>query len=468
MQSRNLRQFLTLSAKLACIAIAAWVILLCIAADTSGEPLREQHSNEPAIRDASSIFIERLIADPEQFFGWSINKKSLVASPNGTRFAFHGINLNNQRNKPSLVYDGNALQMRDKPIGPVFSPDSKHIAFLYTGGFGQWYMKIDQNTSKCDSPISKPIFTPDSARVGYWARVGKRQFFVDNGNRHHTYESVRRDTLTCSPGSERWAYVAKHDGQWCVVVNDIPGPGYEDIGQTIAFSRDNTRLAYWAKRTDGLWVIVINGKEKLDSLCRDQSELVFSPDSNRLAYFAKRNANWSLVINDREVRTHQWVNGRSLTFSSDATRLAYVAGDGTRQYVVLNGEAGPAYQKIDPEGLQFSPDANKLAFIADVGEGQCVVVNNDGSEVFESVSQLTFSPDSSSIAWIGERDGRYHVIVNGIGTETAFDFIIPGSRLSFVDNTRVQVAGYLNESPESSMARLEVDTPQQWAAVETP
>ena len=430
---------------------------------SSGAALAESSADQSG-SDQPAIFIERVISDPDHFFGWSINKQTLVASPDGEHFAFYGMRLDNSRRRSSVVRDGESVVVRKEPIGPIFSPDSQHLAYFYSNPTGQWFLTVDHHPAQSDSPVCKPIFSPDSQRVAYWARVHKKIFFVDNGNRHHMYEAVRRGTLKASPGSERWAYVAKHEGKWCVVVNDIPGPGYEDIGDTIAFSPDNARLAYWAKRSDDLWVVVVNGKEVLDTLCRAHAGLVFSPDSSRFAYFARRHADWILVVNDKEVRSHQWVDGESLIYSPDSRRLAYVAGEDSRRFVVIDGKPGPSYQNIHASSIIYSPDSRKIAFIADVGDGQCVVVDQSGSEVYDSIQQIAFSPDSDSTAWVGERDGRFHVIINGIATRESFKFIISGCELTFVDNARVRVAGF--HDPETVLAQLEVDLPRRWAAVD--
>ena len=118
--------------------------------------------------------------------------------------------------------------------------------------------------------------SPDSKRFAYVARRGKKQFVVLDGEEGEEYDLIGKGSLVFSPDSKRFAYVAVRGGKQFVVLDGEEGKEYDGIGDLV-FSPDSKRFAYGAKR-GGKWFVVLDGEEgkekEYDGFLRG-SKLVF-------------------------------------------------------------------------------------------------------------------------------------------------------------------------------------------------
>jgi hypothetical protein len=131
-------------------------------------------------------------------------------------------------------------------------------------------------------------------------------FLVDEGRRGPIYDQIK-GRPTFSPDGSRLAYVARKDWKWRVVVNDVEGPAFYNIGE---------------------------------------GSVVFSPDSAHLAYTAWRAGKWRLIIDDREV-------GRAWT--AFVTGAAPAFDSPTHAHVLARGEPASEVARVDVD-LQDSPE----------------------------------------------------------------------------------------------------------------
>jgi Tol biopolymer transport system component len=172
----------------------------------------------------------------------------------------------------SVVVDGQKQKPYEE-IGEgslVFSPSSRRIAYAVCSR-EKWFAVVDgKESGPYDDFIWYPFFSPNSRRVAYvthrwgpgnlWhSREGEKFFAVADGNAGKAYCDIREPTF--SPDSRRFAYVARQDDKWLVVVNGNEQKAYDEIGEeSLTFSPDSRRFAYWA-RSGGKWFVVVDGTE---------------------------------------------------------------------------------------------------------------------------------------------------------------------------------------------------------------
>jgi Tol biopolymer transport system component len=217
-----------------------------------------------------------------------------VFSPDGRRLAYavsrrsssgSGINwrivVDNREEK---AYHALSFPIEDFAM-PVFSPDSRRLAYSvhYDGPADQrecWRAVVDGREEKeyqagsfglRPGDFSMPLFSPDSKHVAYRAARGgsssKRDcFIVRDGVEGKHYGETH--FVVFSPDSSHMAYVASAPG---VMVQDgKEGKKYDRIG-TPVFSPDSRHLAYFAgessvTRAGGNrpWRLVVDGVEGKD------------------------------------------------------------------------------------------------------------------------------------------------------------------------------------------------------------
>jgi hypothetical protein len=161
---------------------------------------------------------------------------------------------------------------------PVFSRDSHRLAYAVNyegaGKRPSWRVVIDGHEEKeyaegafgfRPGDFSMPIFSPDSRHVAYHAAQGiagmsrKREcFVVRDGIEGKDYGGTH--FLVFSPDSQHLAYVAAAPA--VMVVDGNEGKKYDRIGRPV-FSPDSAHLAYYAGAAADTrsWRIVVDGVE---------------------------------------------------------------------------------------------------------------------------------------------------------------------------------------------------------------
>jgi hypothetical protein len=177
--------------------------------------------------------------------------KSLIISPDGKRNAYWAV----QDDKIFVVVDGNEQKEKHFCIqhgniyNPIFSPDSKHIAFV-------------AKDSSEDSSINKNMVVID-------------------GKQEEKYDDIDGESLCFSPDSKRVAYMAFKIGQGFYAVVDgkveslFPSRDYNQI----IFSQDSKHVAFLVR--DEHEYIVLDGKKEKEY--NGISRLTFEPP-NKLHY----------------------------------------------------------------------------------------------------------------------------------------------------------------------------------------
>jgi Tol biopolymer transport system component len=103
------------------------------------------------------------------------------------------------------------------------------------------------------------VFSPDSRHLAYVAHRDDSQFVVMDGREGPAYDFVAPGRPIFSPDGQRTAYVAGRGGKSLVVVDGREGPKYKDAEFPV-FSPDSRHIAYAAQRGDR-WRVVVDGRE---------------------------------------------------------------------------------------------------------------------------------------------------------------------------------------------------------------
>jgi hypothetical protein len=99
-----------------------------------------------------------------------------------------------------------------------FSPDGRHLAYAAREN-GQYFVVVDEKEGEHFSRIDNGLqFSPDSARLGYVARIEKgKQCVVVDGKPGPVLNAVFPASFTFSDSSRHFAYAGRR-GDHCVVV----------------------------------------------------------------------------------------------------------------------------------------------------------------------------------------------------------------------------------------------------------
>ncbi|MFA5393225.1 MAG: hypothetical protein WC338_02060 [Candidatus Ratteibacteria bacterium] len=290
---------------------------------------------------------------------------------------------------------------------PVFSPDSKKVAYAADIGHGCRIVENEQEGKYVS--IGPIIYSPDSRFLAYPGRVDGKWFIVVNEQEREKCNHPRN--IVFSPDSKRLVYSdsTQNDDEWFIVVNGQERKYYDGFVGDIFLSPDSQRAAYLVEPKARGRFVVIDGQEISGDA--QLGPTVFSPDSKKVAHVmfssGKQRHKEFMVVNGQKEKEYNEIR-RDLIFSPDSKHLAYVVKNSyTEELVVVDGQEGKPYCSIGNEvgvgGVSgrpaFSPDSKKLAYVADTGHGCCVVVNEKEEKYYDFVSPCVFSPDSKRLAY---------------------------------------------------------------------
>jgi len=313
-------------------------------------------------------------------------------------------------------------------ISNPLSPDYRHVAILTYGG----YVRLDNKAGKSYDEIDRNsiIFSPDSQRIAYTAKVGNHWIAVVDGIEGKSYDHIQN--LVFSPDSKSVAYIADsggksigstfYGGKWRIVINGREGMLYNDSGlANIEFSPDSRRVVFTMNN-----IAVLDGVSKeLPGNIDYNTDIVFSPDSQRVAYLSHINSK-QLVILDGKVGppfddNHIiWPN--SPIFSSNSQHVAYVAINGNRWKIIIDGKEGKSYDYIESKksswldwdsGLSFSPDSQHYSYRANLDGKECVVVDGIEGKFYDSVDIPHYSQDNKHLMYAATMGGKSFVVIDG-------------------------------------------------------
>lgn len=338
-----------------------------------------------------------------------------------------------------LVVDGDLFgDWHPAPIAPVFSPDSRRLAFAAENrnvakhersrDYHQW-MVVDGVAQPEHGLISADPagiqFSPDSRRLMYATILDGRLRLVVDGQGWPVHDGIEIPTF--SPDGHRLVYGAKGPRGVVLAGEEVGGggSGYQHIGRPV-FGSDGRRLAFFGVRAKDRMVAVVDGVEGPE-FTDAWGNAVFSADGRRVAYLAQRRATgflgtgrkpWVAVVDGRE--DGDWDEVSSIPhFSPDGAHVAFTARRGRDWAVVVDGVAGRAFDEVGPP--RFDADG-RLAFFArsrtGANPGYRVVVDGTDGPVMDDVflvdgeQPFVFDPGGRHAVSVGWLDGAWRPIVD--------------------------------------------------------
>ena len=224
--------------------------------------------------------------------------KEFGFSPDSRHFYYVAGGEEGQR----LVLDGVSGPPFSRVNAPIFSADSKRMAYQVQQE-GKLSIVLDGETiGQLYDGVSHPVFSPDSKRFAYIAKLGpSSQVIVDN-RVGPAFDSLGTQPLRFSPDSQHFAYVGRRGDDYTVQVDHLPGPAFRGVQSgTLSFSPDGAHLAYGAKDEDGYSLALDHQLKKVKPLERlGPRTMVFSPDSQHVAFWARRRNAWRLCVDGVE------------------------------------------------------------------------------------------------------------------------------------------------------------------------
>jgi hypothetical protein len=267
-------------------------------------------------------------------------------SPDSKKFVYAA----RKGNQQSFVVNGKAGRMYNVTSEPVFSPDSKHLAYIAIDSNNLQCIVLDGKEGKEYKWVTNPMFSSDSKHIAYSVmKEGEKRLVVVDGKEGPVYEMQRAiDPVIFGPNDNRVAYGAMKGGKGVAVIDEKEGPLYDGIGgegASIALSPDGESFAY-AAYIGEKWFVVLNGEEerKYDDIASGSP--IFSPDGKHLFYGARKGGKWLVVIDGKEAGDEYEEISKGAVFSSDSKHLMYTAMAHGKWFVVLDGKAGPGYDRL--------------------------------------------------------------------------------------------------------------------------
>jgi WD40 repeat protein len=223
-----------------------------------------------------------LVLDGQQSNAY-VDIDSPAFSPDSKQFAYKA-----QLANGNWVMVVNGVEIEEQVfLGvPIFSPDSQRLAYMVHDGEHAYVILDGEEGPKFkDIGYTSILFSPDSSRVAYLALIsGVPEVHEHEGEEaahEHEHEElgryavvvdgipsrewngvgeesiVGRSSITFSPDSKEYAYIAIDDNwKYVVVHNDKASQPFDDIGSVLTFTPDSQALIYIAYMDDGLHMFV--------------------------------------------------------------------------------------------------------------------------------------------------------------------------------------------------------------------
>ncbi len=276
----------------------------------------------------------------------------------------------------------------------------------------EWTFEIGGSSKLTWNRIDWVVISEDGNHIAYAGQKGLKWQVVIDGRVGHEYEQV--SPVVFGPGGE-FAYSARYNSQWSVVVNgDEREERYDEVLWP-TFSSSGKSFGFAARKGDG-WRVITNGNAGPAFTAVENP--IFRPRNDRsIAYIAHNNDEVMVVVDGKIQKSYNQV--RWLTFSSNGKRLAYAAWKDGKAYIVLDGEKRTAFSAVDLP--VFSADGKSIAYAAQVGDQWSMVRDEHCGELFEKVGRPLFS-NKGTLAYAAMHHGRFTVVV-GNKTSSSFDWV---------------------------------------------
>ena len=363
----------------------------------------------------------------------------------------------------AAVIDGRKGKPHALIDGPFFSPDGRRVAYAAmsfrqlrkAGGVRISQegarMVVDGVEGKAHDEIrnrqfprpvkdgERPIFSPDSRRLAYVARIKRTWRVVVDGREDKTYDGVLEDSLRFSPDSRHYAYAAKRGDKQVLVLNGAEVGTYERVSVgSMLFSPESSRLAYGAERKGKIVLVTVGaaaGAKATETVTPLFSPVFrFSPDGKRLACILRSDGGERIVLEGKPLEQYEEV--RPPVFGPKGKRFGFLARRGGRSFAVIDGKAQPGYEHV--YALHFSPDGKHSAYVTEQGKKWRVVIDGKPGPACDGImaAESFFSPDGERNAYVLRRGNKAIAVIDGVEGRP-YDNIMPIKPMFSPDGKRI-------------------------------
>jgi len=423
-------------------------------------------------------------------------KGTPILSPDGKRVAY----LGNDGKNVKLILDGKPGQGYKTINDVIFSPNSEHVLFWAEQYGGLKYVVLDNSKRIRVDEIYELIFSPDSKKIAFSARLGDKWYAFLNGKKGPAFDQVL--DIKFSLDSKNFCYLGKKGLIWNLYLNGKKQKEWGARFGAVRFSIDSKRIAYAYCRYNKLdgedgkskleenWYMSVDGVSgpKIDA----SSAFMFSPDSKHYAYVVGKPGEQYIYKDGKKV-TEDFEIIRDMKFSIDSKHFTYtvisefaecllfvngkkygpyidisvplfgpydhiflykaVIEKGTRSMIV-NGKEEKTYESI---GIPFfSPDGKRYAYAGRIDNMWRVVVDGKEGKPYTKVGQAKFSDGSSHIAYTAFRDNKWFLVVDGKEGQLTFDRNMPNGIIYTNADDSFNLPVIKMKGPDPEFYRLEV------------
>lgn len=347
----------------------------------------------------------------------SVQTNSVRISPDGQRLVYAA----KIDNKTVVVLDGKEAGPYDEIAPPVFSPDSRHVA--YEGKRGdKWYIFSDVfKSTPALSYFDKPVFNADSTKIMFIENTDndQKKRVVVSDLTFKVLGTISSVAQPCaiSEDKSRIALVTDYQGKQRVSEFNFAEPGsvkegpvYDSVAKLVLNS-DGSSLAYVAKKGTESY-LVLNGKEERLPEGESPWTPIIRPGSNKgagIVINGKNGAYLHQAFFSDGITSKRYKEAAELTYSGDGKSQAYGAIKNEKFLLVVNGVEGPLFDRVI--GPRFSPGGDFVVYRARKDNSRFVVVTDSKGTLlrqhagYERVFEPVFTADGKSVAY-GVIDGK--------------------------------------------------------------
>jgi Tol biopolymer transport system component len=177
----------------------------------------------------------------------------LAFSPDGKRHAYvAGLGT---KSKKFVIVDHNKGQefYGIRTCSLSFSPDGERLTYAAAEideGVRKWFIVTGGIKGEDFDDVGSPVFSFDSKRLAYAAARAGKWFIVLGDRRGELFDQV--DFPVFSPDGRLLAYRARKGRIWLVVVGNQKSEEFDEVGSPI-FSPDSRQVAFGARKGMELW-----------------------------------------------------------------------------------------------------------------------------------------------------------------------------------------------------------------------